>query len=134
MSSQKNSLLKFKNITNGDMAQASITSAVTNIQYLDDVGLQFSWTGSPVGNFQIQVSADYSQDAQGNVLDSGHWVPLLLSYWNGSAFVTSVDLPASLGSPYYLDLALLSAPWIRVVYTKSSGTGTLNSFITAKGA
>lgn len=114
------------------MALASITSAPTNIQMLDDVGIQFNWSGSPVGTLAVQVSADYAQDTQGNVTNSGNWVNLVFTYWNGTMFVTSTSIPTSVGSPVYLDMALLSAPWIRVVYTKISGTGTLNSFITAK--
>lgn len=132
--SRKNNLLAFNNIVAGDMSTASLTSTVTNIQFLDDIGLELVWTASPVGNFQVQVSIDYAQDNSSppNVTSTGNWVPLVLTYWNGSAFVTGTDIPTSLGSAIYLDLALLSAPWIRVVYTKSSGTGTLNSYITAK--
>lgn len=132
MGSSKKNLLKFQTVIDGDMSTATITSTVSSIAFLDDIGLQFNWTGSPVGTFAIQVSADYAQDAQGNVQNTGNWVPLTLTYWNGAAFVTATSLPTSVGSPIYLDLALLSAPWIRTVYTKTSGTGTLNSFITAK--
>lgn len=132
MSQKKNVLLKFNNIVNGDMSQASLTSTVTNITYLDDIGLQFNWTGSPVGTFQVQVSADHAQDFNNNVTVAGNWIPLTFTYYNGTAFVTSTTLSTSLGSPYYLDLALLSAPWIRVVYTMASGSGTLNSFICGK--
>lgn len=110
----------------------TLTSLVTNIQYLDDVGLQLNFSGSPVGTFAVQVSADYSQDLNGNVTATGNWTPLVFSYWNGSSFVTGTTIPTSAGSPIYLDLALLSAPWIRVVYTNSSSTGTLNAFITGK--
>lgn len=130
--SKKSNLLSYRTITDGDMSAVSVTSSVTNIQFLDDIGLQLNWTGSPVGTFAIQVSADHAQDYNGNVTVAGNWVPLLLSYWSGSAMVTGYTIPTSLGSPIYLDLALLSAPWIRIVYTKGSSTGTLNAFITAK--
>lgn len=118
------------------MSQASITSAVTCVQWLDNIGYQFSWTGSPVGEFAIQVSADYAQDEFGNVTSTGNWVPLVFTYWDdaGQTFVTDLSIPTSVGSPIYFDLALLSAPWIRAVYTKSSGTGTLTGTITAKQA
>lgn len=134
MSGRKNNLVSFTNIAAGDMATATVTSDVTNIQFLDNIGLQLNWTGSPVGSFAIQISADYAQDNSSppNVTTTGHWIPLVLSYWDGSAFVTSASIPTSLGSPIYLDLALISAPWIRIVYTKSSGSGTLTGTITAK--
>lgn len=130
---RKNNLLKFQNITNGVMTGTNVlTSSVTSIAFLDDVGIEFVWTGSPVGNFQVQVSADHAQDSFGNVTVAGNWVPLLFTYWNGSSFVTSYNIPTSLASPYYIDLALLSAPWIRIQYTNISGSGVLQSFITAK--
>lgn len=133
MSSRKNNLAKFKTISAGVMTgTAVLTSTVTSIKFLDDVGIQFNWTGSAVGNFRVQVSADHEQDIEGNVTVAGNWVPLLFTYWNGSAFVTSYDIPTSLGSSIYLDLALLSAPWIRAIYTNASSTGALDAFITAK--
>ncbi len=136
MSDKKNQLLKYQNITNGDMSLSSITSTITNISFLDDIGIQLNFSGSPVGTFAVQVSADHAQDYSSppNVTVAGNWVPLTFTYWDSgtSAFITGFSVPTSVGSPIYLDLALLSAPWIRVVYTKVSGTGTLNAFITAK--
>lgn len=131
--SQKRVLLPSKTITDGDMSAASITSLVTEIQYLDDVGIQLNWTGSPVGTFAIQVSADYKRyDPTRKMTAAGLWTPLVLTYWDGAAFVTSTSVPTSVGSPIFLDLALLSAPFIRVVYTKGSGSGTLQCTITGK--
>jgi hypothetical protein len=100
----------------------NLTSAVTNIEFLDNIGVQFNFTGTPTGTFQVQVSADYSQDQQGNVLNAGNWIGLL-----------SV-LPTASGSAdsAYVDLNQLSAPWIRAIYTRTSGTGTLNAYIVAK--
>lgn len=134
MSGRKNNLQTFKIINNGDMSAASITGTVTCIQWLDDIGLQFNWAGAPVGTIAIQVSADYAQDNMSppNVTNAGNWINLTLTYWNGSAFVTDTSIPTSVGSPVYVDLALLSAPWIRVQYTKTSGSGTLQAYITAK--
>lgn len=117
--SRKNNLLKFQNITNGDMSQASITSAVTSIQFLDNISIQLNFTGSPVGIAAVQVSADHSQDMFGNVTVAGNWVT-----------VSSASMVG--GSPIYFDLNQLSAPFIRVVYTRTSGSGTLNGFISAK--
>lgn len=110
----------------------SITSPATSIQFLDDIGAQFNWTGAPVGTFSVQISADYAQDSEGNIQNPGNWISIIFTYWNGTIFVTSNSIPTTVGSPIYLDLALLSAPWIRFVYTSVSGSGTLNSFITAK--
>lgn len=105
------------------MSAASVTSAVTNIQFLDNIGYQFNFTGTPTGTFVIQVSADYAQDNQGNVTNVGNWIP-----------ISFTSPPVASGSPgtIYIDLNELSAPWIQAVYTKTSGTGTLNAYVTGK--
>lgn len=101
----------------------NVTGAVTNIQYLDNIGIQLNFTGTPVGTFHVQVSADYDQTAEGEVVSAGNWINMTLS-----------PPPIASGSPdqIYIDILPTSAPWIRVVYTRTSGTGTLNGFITAK--
>lgn len=132
MSDRKNNLLSYPIIQSGDMS-GSLLSKVTNIQYLDNIGLQYTWSGAPVGFLSAEISADYAQDINGNVTNPGNWVPLTLSYFNGTDFVTTTLIPTSVGSPVYLDLDLLSAPWIRARYTRTSGTGTLTTVITAKG-
>jgi hypothetical protein len=131
MSGRKNTLRQFQNITNANMS-GTITSPVTSIQWLDNIGIQLIFSGSPVGSFSVQVSASYSQDLEGNVTNTGTWSPVLLTYWNGSTAVQGLSIPTSVGSPIYVDLNQLSSPWIQVVYTPVSGTGTLNAFITAK--
>jgi hypothetical protein len=91
---------------------ANITSAQTNIQYLDNVGIQFIFTGTPTGNFFVDLS-----------LDQVTWTPIIFS-----------GQPAASGSDgnVYLDLNQLSSPYIRVRYVEVSGTGTLQVYITSK--
>lgn len=101
-----------------------ITSAVTNIQHMDNIGIQLNFTGSaPVGTFTVEVSIDYEQDDQGNVITAGNWISVTLD-----------PIPAAAGAAdnIYIDLNQLSAPWIRVKYDRDSGTGTLNGYITGK--
>lgn len=104
------------------MASATITSAVTNIQFLDNVGYQFVFTGSPVGEITIEVSIDHSENSQGVVSTAGTWTALTLTP------TASVSAAGNI----YVDLNQLSAPWVRAVYTKTSGTGTLNAYLCAK--
>jgi hypothetical protein len=124
MSGRKSNLKRFKTITSGDMS-GSLTSAITAIEFMDNIGYQISFSGAPVGNFQVQVSMDYDQDINGNVIHAGEWIAIPLS--NGS-----IDVPTSLGSPIYIDLNQLTAPWIKLVYTRTSGSGTCNTFISGK--
>lgn len=122
MSGRKNNLISFKTFASVSMS-ASVTSSATNIAYLDNIGVQFNFTGAPVGTFQIEVSADYQQDTQGVVTNTGTWIPLTLS-----------PAPAAnaSASAIYVDLNQLSAPWVRTSYTVTSGSGVLSSYITAK--
>jgi len=119
----KNALTRTQLLTNGDMSTSSLTSAVLEIQYLDDIGVQLNFTGTPTGTFQVQVSADHQQDAQGNVTTAGNWVPITFS---------SSPVASGAAGTVYLDIATLSAPYLRVVYTRVSGSGTLNVFATGK--
>ena len=122
MGSTKNILRAWQAVTNGNMA-STITSPVTNVQFLDNVGVQLNFTGTPVGTFAVQCSADYAQDSQGVVINAGNWISLPL---------TPTPTAAGSADQIYLDLNQLSGPWMRVVYTAGSGSGTLNMYVTAK--
>jgi hypothetical protein len=111
-------------VASGDMSQASITSQVMPIINEDNVAFQIVWSGAPVGTFDVQVSVDHAQDSQGNVSNTGTWLSLTLS--------SPVAAAGSAGNAY-VDINQISAPYIRVVYTKTSGTGTLNIWAAAKG-
>ncbi len=125
MSSRKNRLVKYQNITSGNMASTTVTSEVTNVEGLDNIGIQLNWSGSsPIGTFAVQVSADYAQDYLGNVTNTGNWVALAIS--------PAVAATGTSPDTAFIALNQVPAPWIRVVYTRTSGTGTLQGYLTAK--
>lgn len=113
-------------VTNGDMSQTSIISKVTIIQSLSMVGYDISWSGSsPVGTCSVQVSNTYSQDSNGAVKNAGNWTTLTLSSpcsVSGNTGNGAIDVDAT---GFYA---------IRFVYTKVSGTGTLNVTVNGKVA
>jgi hypothetical protein len=116
-------------ITDGNMASASITSSVTIIQQLSSINYAFSWSGTtPIGTIKVQASNDYSIDASGTVLNSGNWITLDLSY--GGATVSSVPVTGNTGAGM-VDV-VSGAYALRVVYTKTSGVGTIQCKINAK--
>lgn len=102
----------------------TITSAAQETKLQDNLGVQFNWTGAPVGTFGVQVSMDYHEDEFKNITNPGNWTTLPI-----------VPIIIATGSPNtaYIDLNQLSAPYIRVFYTATSGTGTLDAFINGKG-
>lgn len=122
MSGKRNSLLKYQTISSGDMS-GNLTSAVTQIEYLDNIGIQLNFTGTPTGTFSVQVSIDYAQDSLGNVTNIGNWIAVTLS---------AAATASGSANQIYIDLNELSAPWIRCIYTRTSGSGTLNAFICGK--
>ena len=103
----------------------NVTSKVTVIQKLSQIGYDISWTGTPVGTFSVQISNTYSQNAAGAVTNAGTWTTLTLS-----------NSPAASGSAGsgYIDITGCSAYAMRLVYTAGSSTGTLNATINAKVA
>lgn len=122
MASNKNVLLPSRIVAATSMA-STVTSPPTNVQYLDNVVYQAQWTGTPTGTFSVQGSLDYQQAVGGSVISAGTWVALPLSAAvtaAGSADQAEFDLN---GIPY---------PWIRLVYTASSGSGTLDVYICGK--
>lgn len=112
-------------ITDGDMSD-DIVSEVTIIQKISLVSYSFSWSGSsPVGVITIEVSNDFSLNGDGSVRNEGTWSALdidpagAVSGSSGTGFVNISDI---------------SAYAIRAVYTSTSGTGTIQGYITGKVA
>jgi len=111
-------------IFNAASMATSLTSPVVEIRNQDNVGIQLHWTGAPVGDFDFQISSDHAQDSQGNVTNAGNWVSLPLS--------PAISAAGS-SDDAYVDLNQMSAMYCRVVYTRTSGTGSLSGVIVAKG-
>ncbi len=112
-------------ILNGDMS-GSLTSDVTIIQKLSQISYDIAWTNgsSPVGTMSVQVSNTYSQDASGAVKNAGNWQTLTLTG-------TAPTISGSSGNGF-IDLGATGAYAIRLVYTRVSGSGTMNATISAK--
>ncbi len=119
-------------ITAGDMSTASITSSPTILQSLTLVNYAVTWSGtSPVGTLAVQASDDYALTPGGAVQNAGTWNTLPLDL--AGASVTSIPITGNSGNGM-IDIDGLGAYAIRLVYTKGSGTGTLNATINGKVA
>jgi len=123
--SAKTFIKPFKVLSAGDMSQATLTSAVTATQLVDNIGYQINFTGAPVGIFAVQISQDYEPGRSPNSepVNAGNWISVPLS-----PAITAAGSPDSA----YIDLNQMSAPYVRIVYTRTSGTGVLNIYVTAK--
>lgn len=104
-------------ISNGDMS-ANISSAGVNTESVDNVGVELSWTGTPSGAWKIQASNSSTDGSNGTWTD--------LSMTIGSQ-------PTGAAGGFLLDLNQFPFKYVRIVYTKTSGTGTANAYLYAKG-
>lgn len=109
-------------VINGSMG-ASVTSDVTILAQKTGASYDVSWTGTPTGTFSVQMSNTYSLDAKGAVSNAGNWTTVTLS--------TPITAAGSADNAL-INLAGLEVYAIRLVYTRSSGTGTLNATIACK--
>lgn len=118
-------------ITAGDMSAASITSTPTILRSLTKVSYSASWTGStPIGTLAVQCSNDYALGANGVVSNAGTWNTMTLNL--AGVPVTSVPVTGNTGNGL-IDLSGGTAAYAtRLVYTKTSGTGTLNATFVGK--
>ena len=119
-------------IAAGDMSAASITSAPTILQSLTIPNYSVVWSGTtPIGTLAVQASDDYALNPDGTVQNAGTWNTLPLSLAGSS--VTSIPVTGNTGNGM-IDIYGLGAYAIRLVYTKTSGTGTLTAKINGKVA
>jgi len=108
-------------IKNGVMTGTStILSVPQNIQNLDNVGLEITWTGTPTGTISIlgSVSAIIPQAAAVN--------------YYALTFSPPLNQPSGAAGGYLIDLNQFPFPSMQVEYVNSSGTGTLNVYIYEK--
>jgi hypothetical protein len=117
-------------ITDGNMSASTITSSVTVLQQTSMVSYGYSWTGtSPVGTITVQVSNDYSKNADGSVRNAGTWNNVFFSV--SGSIVSSAPVSGNTGNGL-IDIGPTGAYAIRTVYTKTSGIGTLQATIAGK--
>lgn len=112
-------------IDDGDMS-GDIISLPTIIQNISMLSYDISWAGTaPVGVMSIQVSNSYSQNADGTIRDGGNWTTVPLS---------SVPTVSGNTGNGFIDVDALGAYAVRLVYTRTSGTGLMTAIVTAKVA
>lgn len=101
----------------------SVNGIPINAQQMSGLGFDISWTGAPVGTFGVEVSNTYTQSGQGVVENPGSWNSIVLS-----------TVPAATGTSgsAFINVAEIQGLWLRLTYTATSGTGTLNATVCGK--
>lgn len=100
-------------LTSGDMSQSTLSSDIINVQYLDNVGLEVTWTGTPTGTITVE----------GSVSNSNYY---------SLTFNPTLTQPAGSSGGYLINLNQFPFVYYYVKYTRSSGTGTLNVWAAVK--
>lgn len=102
----------------------SQTSAPIHVQYLDNIGIQFVWTGTPTGTFGVSVSNTATMSPTG-VITGGTYTPLVLDAPNNPA-------AAGTSGDGFIDINQIAAAFMKVTYTATSGAGTCQAVLVAK--
>ncbi len=116
----------------GDMSAATITSEATLLQSLSMASYEVSWTGStPIGTLALQVSNSYALGPTGQVSAVGTWTTVPVDLSGGE--VTSIPITGNTGNGF-IDVSSHAGYAMRLLYTKTSGTGALTAVFKGKVA
>ncbi len=94
---------------------ASITSDAVKYEWEDNVSIHAVWTGTPTGVLDVQLSLD----------------PVNLG-WQSVPFTPTPDAPSGSNGSNWYDITQTAAAYVRLVYTFTSGTGSLSAQIAMK--
>jgi hypothetical protein len=125
MSSTRNTLAPFKAISAGDLSQSTVTSAATNVRFHRVVTIQLIGTGTPTGTWAIQVSNVPSQA-------NPPTAPTAASSWTTLSIVPPLAFSGG-AATLATSFDKYAWEWIRAVYTRGSGSGSVDMYISAQG-
>lgn len=110
-------------VTACDMSTASCASYGEKVDTFSNLSFQAVITGSPVGTLKLQISDDVVPPSLGpdQSLNVVNWS----DYTGSSSSVSGAE-------NFTYNLLESGYGWIRLVYTKTSGTGTMNVSFRAK--
>lgn len=112
----------FTQVFSGISMGASAASSPINMYKIEAFAVQVVWTGSPVGTITLESSCDKGSDMIGTGVTT--WDPV-----SGASQATS----GAAGSVTFNYTAKPGYNWLRVVYTRTSGTGVLSAKYNGKG-
>ncbi len=98
----------------GVMASTNVVyTNILDVTTMDNLGLEFTWTGTPTGTIEIMGSVS------GAVFYALTFNPVLAQ-------------PAGSASGYLVDLAGYPFPYLMIKYTNVSGAGSITTWICGK--
>lgn len=113
-----------KPLINGVSMASDITGPVTVLSNLPGIGYDISWTGTPTGTFQINISNSAKFDNEGNyIAGTGNWTTIPSSSFSGT-----YPVPSGSADNGFIDLMGTNGYAVQLTYTASSGDGTLTVY------
>lgn len=109
----------------GDMSLASVNSIGIQKQQGEDFTIQAYWTGAPVGNFKLQISCD-------NVIP-GTGADPAANVINWTDYTGSTQAAGGAAGNFAWIVSSGAYQWIRLFYTKTSGTGSVTAMYNGMG-
>src|SRR4051812_28064818 len=91
---------------------ATGSSNTIKIKYANLAGIQLNWTGTPTGTINLQGS-----------LDDSTYVTMTLS---------AAIAPAGSADTGLIDILDTAMPYLKILYTRTSGTGSMNIYLNYK--
>lgn len=99
---------------------STIESAWYSVDEFNHGGIHCWWSDTPTGTLSLQYSNESPSDSSLVV--------------NPATVSGSAQAIAGAAGTHYWDIEVLNAVWVRVVYTASSGSGTLNARTNVKAS
>lgn len=106
-----------KIVSSGDMSTATVTSTPLDLTNSNQWAIQAVWTGSPVGTIKLQVSNDIIDSCA----NATHW----------SDYTQTIQSVSGAGD-YLWNSWVANYHCLRLLYVKTSGTGSLNATYSRK--
>lgn len=125
MSGSRARLVSAQIFNNASMTGTGVnTSTEIDVSQAEIAAIELVWTGTPTGTFAIQAGVQVlGGGAAGGTGAGVTW----------TSVISPAPTAAGAGGSHLINLSDIGFSKLRVEYTNSSGTGTLNGFITVKG-
>jgi hypothetical protein len=106
-------------------------SGITVLKSLSVVSYDIAWAGStPIGSVSVQLSNTYKRNPDGTAANPGSWNSIPFQD-NTGAIVQTVAVSGNSGTAF-IDIRVSGAEAIKIVYTPTSGSGSLTAVISGK--
>lgn len=107
------------------MGVATITTAAVQLEHIFGFAVQLVWTGTPVGNFTIEVSNDMPP--------AGGVIPSTFAPTNWSTLSGSTKAAGGAAGEHIYNVTDAMYRWFRIKYVGTGSTGSVTARHNLKG-